>query len=79
MFYFQVKSGAESKKGQIYAPDILRAYKKLTDGLSYTVESLYENIDSTEDERAYVTAKVKEVYFESKKYSKITEPVLETS
>ena len=77
LFYFLVKSGAESKKGQIYAPDILRAYKKLSDGLSYTVESLYENMDSTEEERAYVTAKAKEIYLESNKHNKAIESTVE--
>ena len=63
-------NGAEIKNGQIYAIDILRAYKKLSEGLGYSIQYLYENPDSTIDEKSYVTAKAKEAYLEFKKYEK---------
>jgi hypothetical protein len=73
-FFFVVRIGGQEKKWQIHSSDILRAYKKLTEDLSYEVQSIYEDALSTEEEIAYSTARAKEAYLELRERS--TEPAV---
>jgi hypothetical protein len=75
-FFFVVRIAGQDKKWQIHSPDILRAYKKLTEDLSYEVQSIYEDALATEEEIAYSTARAKETYLELRGRSTGSVPVL---
>jgi DNA-dependent RNA polymerase auxiliary subunit epsilon len=69
-FFFIVRIQGQEKRGQINSLDILSAYKKLTEDLSYEVRSIYEDVDSNEEEIAYSTARAKQAYLELKERTK---------
>jgi len=62
VFYFELSIDGKRKNGQIQSPDILKAYVKLTDDLHYTVVSIYESSDASEQEKLLITSRVRAGY-----------------
>lgn len=62
IFYFDFLSDWKIKKGSINSNDILKAYIKLVDDLHHNIIYLYENKDSTENEKILITQKIKHSY-----------------
>lgn len=62
IFYFEILLEGKKKSGQIQSEDIFKAYIKLVDDLKYTVVSIYEDITSSSEEKAFVTSKIQASY-----------------
>lgn len=69
VFYFEVLINQAKKSGQIQSSDIFKAYLKLVDDLHYTVVSIYEDQNATENEKILTTSKVHSSYEIYKKES----------
>lgn len=62
VFYFEILLDGKKKSGQIQSGDLFKAYIKLVDDLRYNVVAIYEDINSTEEEKAFVTSKIQASY-----------------
>lgn len=62
VFYFEILLDGKKKSGQIQSGDIFKAYIKLVDDLKYNVVSIYEDINSSPEEKAFVTSKIQASY-----------------
>lgn len=62
VFYFDVLIEGKKKSGQIQSNDIFKAYIKLVDDLHYTVGSIYENVNASEEEKFLTTSKIQASY-----------------
>ncbi len=61
VFYFEIIQDGNKKSGQIQSSDIFKAYIKLVN-LHYQVVSIYEDINSTEEEKLFTTSKIHSSY-----------------
>lgn len=62
VFYFEILLDGKKKSGQIQSGDIFKAYIKLVDDLHYTVTAIYDDINSSDEEKMFVTSKVQSSY-----------------
>lgn len=62
VFYFDIILDGNKKSGQIQSSDIFKAYIKLVGDLHYQVVSIYEDIQSTEEEKKSTTSKIHSGY-----------------
>lgn len=62
VFYFEILLDGKKKSGQIQSGDIFKAYIKLVDDLKYNVVAIYEDINSSPEEKAFVTSKIQASY-----------------
>jgi hypothetical protein len=62
IFYFDIILDGNKKSGQIQSTDIFKAYIKLVNDLHYQVISIYEDINSTEEEKKFITSKIHSGY-----------------
>gem|GEM_PF-805286 len=62
VFYFEILIDGKKKSGQIQADDLFKAYIKLVDDLKYTVVAIYEDKNSSDEEKIFVTSKIQASY-----------------
>ncbi|EKD44611.1 MAG: hypothetical protein ACD_71C00077G0003 [uncultured bacterium (gcode 4)] len=62
VFYFEILLDGKKKSGQIQSGDLFKAYIKLVDDLRYTVTAIYEDINASPEEKAFVTSKIQASY-----------------
>jgi hypothetical protein len=73
-FFFEIQVGGKKKSGQIRSLDMFRAYVKLVEGLNYEVLSICDDPTASEEEKRFVTNKIRQTYEVYRNQSKKPEP-----
>lgn len=61
-FFFEILIDGKKKNGTIKSDDMFKAYRKLVKELGYQVIAIYDDPKATEEEKAFITNKLKETY-----------------